>query len=175
MMICDLYSPQDIKKVRSELLISQKFRDALTLLPLEENKSVVDHAHDDKQLIRGVIHRNVNSALGRIENAFLRDLKWWYPCSLPVFLRAAADYLESESTKYRHPNFKDKLKTNFKKLPAGKQDDVIIALQGILGKEIKLGKNSKSRLEIFNSLVLDRGLGFDIINSTIQKYSQKED
>ena len=173
----DLYTSTDVKNIREKLLKEQHFKCAITGEALTKD-AILEHNHENLY-VRGVASRQANSALGVIENLWKRFLKWWYPDTLPNFLRKAANYIEKHSVepdkRFRHNSWLKAVKVSFKKLPAGKQDDVIIALQGILGKEVKTGKNSKSRLELFNSLALDRSLGFDIINSTIQKYSQKED
>lgn len=165
----DLYTIADVKRVRELLLKEQQGLDLLTKLEIPQGKAVMDHRHDDEQLVRGVLHRNVNSALGRFENSFLRDLSWWYPYSLPTFLRQAADYLELEDTRYRHNKWIDKVKTKFSALNAKQQDAVLESLGS------PKGNNSKQRKELFNKAVLDRNLGFKYIADVINKVKNQTD
>ena len=169
-----LYTPSDIKSFRENLIKKQKGIDPILKEPFKET-IVLDHSHIT-QHCRGALNRNSNAFEGLVFNAYKRCLAWLTDVPLSNILRSLADYLEQDySGNPYHNAWLKRVKIDFKKLPAKHQDSVTIDLQGILGKEAKVGKNSKSRLELFNSLVLDRNLGFDIINSTIQKYSRKED
>ena len=169
-----LYTPSDIKSFREHLIKKQKGIDPILKEPFKETV-VLDHSHVT-QHCRGALNRNCNAFEGLVFNAYKRCLAWLTDVPLSTILRNLADYLEKDySDNPYHSDWQKRVRIDFKKLPAGKQDGVTIALQEILGKEVKTGKNSKARLEIFNSLVLDRNLGFDIISSVIQKYSQKED
>lgn len=163
MITSDLYTPTDIKKVRELLLAEQDGKDKLTGIPIPLKSQVLDHAHDEQQFVRGVLHRNCNSALGRIENLWTRELSWWYPGTLSQFLRQAADYLELEVDKrYRHSNWQKKIKTNFNKLSARQQNDVLAHFGS------QLGSNPKQRKELFRSLVMQRELGYNKILSVIK-------
>lgn len=162
-MTIDLYTTKDTTRVRELLLEEQQGLDLLTGLEIPKGKSVLDHQHFDELFVRGVLHRNCNSALGRIENTFTRDLSWWYPYSLSEFLRQAAIYLEREpDTRYRHNSFQKKLKTLFNALSASQQNKVLLSLGSIEGS------NPAKRKELFSKIVLDRSKGFvyiaDVIN-----------
>ncbi len=162
-MTLDIYTPSDLKKVRELLLIEQEGKDLLTGLEIPQGKAVTDHRHDTECLVRGVLHRNCNSALGRIENTFLRDLSWWYPHSISEFLRLAAVYLEKgEDKRYRHNSFIKHLKVQFNKLTAKQQNQVLTVLGSTEGVNIK------NRKELFAKVVLQRELGYDKIRSVIQ-------
>ena len=161
-MTTDLFTTKDTTRVRELLYDEQQGLDLLTGLPLDKSKWVLDHRHDDEQFVRGVIHRSINAALGRIENTWLRDLAWWYPEDLPTFLRKTALYLERPTdTRYRHPNFQKKLKVEFNKLSASQQNKVL----ELLGSET--GSNPQKRKELFSKLVLTRSLGYEIISNVI--------
>lgn len=138
-----LRTPLEVRKIRLVLLKEQKNKDALTGLPLEPSDAVLDHCHKS-QYVRAVLHRQVNSSLGKLENVYTRSLAWWYPLSLPDFLRQSADYLEKQTDKrYLHPGWMKKLKTEFNKLnEAGKQKVL---------KELGLqqGNNSTERKKSF--------------------------
>ena len=165
-MTIDIYTPSDLKKIKELLLEEQEGKDSLTDLEIPQGKAVTDHRHDAECLVRGVLHRNCNSALGRIENTFMRDLSWWYPHSISVFLRKAADYLEKgEDTRYRHSSFIKYLKVQFNKLTAKQQNKVLTVLGSIEGG------NVKSRRDLFAKVVLDRNLGYNVIVETIEKES----
>lgn len=161
----DLYNVKDVQRIRELLLKEQNGLDLLTGLPIPEKKQVLDHRHDDEQFVRGVIHRNTNSALGRIENTWLRDLSWWYPFSLSEFLRKTADYLErTVDTRYRHPDAINKrLKTMFNSLNASQMKQV---LQHFDKPD---GKNLQERKKIFNEIVLDKSQSYDIIRNVINQ------
>lgn len=165
MTTSDLYTPTDIKKVRELLLVEQDGKDKLTGIPIPLKSQVLDHAHDEQQFVRGVLHRNCNSALGRIENLWTRELSWWYPGTLSQFLRQAADYLELEVDKrYRHVNWQKKVKVAFNKLSAKQQNDVL----QYFGSQP--GSNPKQRKELFRVLVMNRELGYDKLLSTIKEF-----
>lgn len=60
-----------IKAVREQMLKNQGGKCALTGLPLAPDKAVLDHCHKTGH-VRGVIHRGVNSLLGKLENNMAR-------------------------------------------------------------------------------------------------------
>lgn len=164
----DLYTTKDVEVVRKKLTEEQENCCAITGLEIPTKQHVLDHAHDDLQLVRGVLHRQVNSCIGSLENLHKRYLSYWYPGKLSDFLRQCAAYLEKEQdTRYRHPGWIKKVKTQFNQLNSKQQDKVLTDL----GYE--KGNNSKIRKEIFAKVVLDRTLGYDTIRSTI--FSAKEE
>lgn len=171
MRTIDLYSAKDIKECRKVLLEEQEGVCVITGLPIEKGQEILEHAHDSEMFVRGVASRQANSALGVIERAWTRYLKWWYPETLPVFLRKVADYIEKHTVnpdkRYRHNSFLAKLKTDFNKLNS-KQMKLVLENFGYTD-----GKNLKERKEKFAKIVLDRNLGFDTIRAVLLK--AKED
>lgn len=165
-MIEDLYTTKDVQRVREFLLKQQDNLDACTLLDMPHKQACCDHVHDDEQLVRGVLHRQVNSYIGKLENNYVRMLGWWYPNDLPTFLEQAADYLRRKPLPYRHPNWIAKIKTMFNSLNAKQQDQVLITL----GSQV--GKNSKERKELFAKVVLTRTLGYSIIKVVINQVKE---
>lgn len=161
----DLFTTKDTARVRELLYNEQKGLDLLTGLPLDKSKCVLDHRHDDEQFVRGVIHRSVNAALGRIENTWLRDLSWWYTEDLSTFLRKTADYLERPiDTRYRHPDaFNKKLKVSFNKLSASQMKEV---LKHFNKPE---GANLVERKKLFNEIILTKLYGYEIIRNVINQ------
>lgn len=145
----DLYNSADVRKVREFLLAEQDQLDALTGLKLDVKDAVLDHDHNT-QKVRAVIHRQVNAALGKIENIWARYLSYWYPGDLKSFMRQASHYLENnKETRWNHPQWIKNAKTEFAKLNASEQTK-------FLSQFNLSGKNTKERHECFRRLVLTR-------------------
>jgi len=162
-MTTDLYTPDDVRKLRILLLKEQQHACAITGVKLASTAGHLDHAHDSEQLVRGVLHPQANMLLGRLEGLVARFL-YFYPEGLPTFLRCCADYLERpKDTRWRHPGWMKKLGTEFNKLTAKQQDQVLVSL----GDEPQ--KNLALRKVKFKKLLLDRKLGYSRISEAINK------
>ena len=162
-MTVHLYNPKDVAKVRKELLVKQGRADALTGLVLLEEKAVLDHNHDT-QFVRAVVDRQVNAALGKLENVWRRYLSTWYPYSLSHFLRQCADYIEKKDNQnYVHPAWLKKVMTEFKKLPETKKTK-LLHTYGLCGPF----SNSKQRLAAFRKLLLSREVEFNAVSNMIE-------
>lgn len=126
-----------------------------------------DHNHNSEQLVRGTLHKQANMALGKLEGLWTRYLSYWYPGTLPEFLRASAAYSErteaNPDTRFRHPGWIKFCKTQFNKLSSKKMDEVLVELGSIPGK------NLAERKSKFAKIVLDRSLGYDTIKACIDK------
>jgi hypothetical protein len=158
----DLYTTKDVQQVREQLLLEQDGYDVLTLSKVLPKQACLDHNHNTL-LVRGVLNRQSNAALGKLEGVYTRYLKHWYHGSLSNFLRQAAEYLERpDDTRWRHPHFLKKLKTAFNKLPEGDKSKVLKDL----GYDD--GKNGKERKDIFSKVILDRSLGYEKINDILK-------
>lgn len=163
-MTIDLYNTADVKKVRELLTKEQDNKCAVTGLEIPVKQHVLDHAHDEDQLVRGVLHRQVNAFAGKAENAFTRLIAWWYPNDLPTLLRECADYLEKEpDTRYRHNGWIKKINTQFNKLKESQKDTVLITL----GKT--KGSNAAERKKLFQAAVLTKEFTYDTIRIIINK------
>lgn len=76
-------------------------------------------------------------------------------------------YLEQDYTSNPyHPSFLKKLKTEFNKLTARQQDQVLVELGSVKGS------NLKDRKEKFSKIVLDRNLGYCRIMEVINKVKE---
>jgi len=158
-----LYNPIDVKKVRDSLLMEQKGKDAVTSIEIPDKQAVLDHNHNT-QFVRAVLHRQVNAALGKLEGVYTRYLSWWYPRSLSEFLRECADYLEKpDDSRYLHPGWMKKIKTEFNKLPEGSKDNILVKL-----KQPK-GKNTAERKKLFAKAILTKKLEYAILLELISK------
>lgn len=150
-MTVDLYNTTDVKHVREQLTKEQNNKCLITGLDIAPKQHVLDHAHDDTQLVRGVLHRQVNAFLGKAENAYMRLMQWWYPNDLPTLMRECADYLErEEDTRYRHNGWLKKVNTAFNKLKESDKDKVL-ELMGL-----EKGKNATERKKLFQKGILTK-------------------
>ena len=158
-----LYTPTDVKKVRELLLKEQDGCDIMTGLPIPDNKACLDHDHGT-QFVRGVLHRQTNAALGKLEGIHTRYLSYWYTGTLPDFLRQAADYLEREDDlRYIHPGFIKRLSTDFNKLNEGSKR---AALKELGQPE---GGNGTERKKLFQKAVLTKEHSFDELKELIER------
>lgn len=165
-MTKELYNQSDVTHLREKLLVEQRYLDALTSLPIPDGQSVLDHNHDN-MYVRGVLHRQVNAALGKIENIWVRFLSYWYPGDLKSFLRQAAAYLEKPNdTRYYHPKWIAKAKTSFNKLTAPQQRKLLESY------ELQTASNPAGRKEQFRKLLLTKTVGFDRMMSSIMEVSK---
>ncbi len=161
-MTTDLYNTNDVKKVREQLTKEQDNKCAVTGLDIPAKQHVLDHAHDDTQFVRGVLHRQVNAFAGKAENAYIRLIAWWYPNDLPTLLRECADYLEKEPDgRYRHNGWLKKINTEFNKLKEVQKDTVLKSL------DQPSGKNATERKKLFQKALLTKNFSYDTIRSLI--------
>ncbi len=161
-MTTDLYNTNDVKKVREQLTKEQDNKCAVTGLDIPAKQHVLDHAHDDTQFVRGVLHRQVNAFAGKAENAYIRLIAWWYPNDLPTLLRECADYLEKQPDgRYRHNGWIKKINTEFNKLKEVQKDTVLKSL------DQPSGKNATERKKLFQKALLTKNFSYDTIRSLI--------
>lgn len=167
-MTKDLYNTKEVSEVRALLLHEQDNLDAATNFLLNPKDACLDHMHDDEQLVRAVLHRQVNAYVGKLENNYTRMISWWYPEDLPTFLEQCAEYLRAfpGDTRYRHPGWQKKIKTRFNKLSTGQMKQVLKAF------DQDVGKNLTERKKIFGKLVMDRSIGYNRLREVINKVEQ---
>ena len=170
MTTVDLYNTADVKKVREQLTKEQDNKCAVTGLDIPTKQHVLDHAHDDTQFVRGVLHRQVNAFAGKAENAYTRLIAWWYPNDLPTLLRECADYLEKQPDgRYRHNGWIKKVNTEFNKLKEAHKDVVLVALGQTKGK------NGAERKKLFQRAVLTREFTYDTIRALILELKERDE
>ena len=169
-MTIDLYNTTDVKKVRELLTKEQDNKCAVTGLDIPAKQHVLDHAHDETQFVRGVLHRQVNAFAGKAENAYTRLIAWWYPNDLPTLLRECADYLEKEPDgRYRHNGWIKKINTEFNKLKESHKDVVLVALGQTKGK------NGAERKKLFQKAVLTKQFSYDTIRALILELKERDE
>ncbi len=168
-MTIDLYNTTDVKHVREQLIKEQNNKCLVTGLDIPPKQHVLDHTHDDTQLVRGVLHRQVNAFLGKAENAYMRLMQWWYPNDLPALLRECADYLErEEDTRFRHNGWIKKVNTAFNKLKESDKDKVL-ELMGL-----EKGKNGAERKKLFQKGILTKNYDYDTIRTFIGEIANED-
>lgn len=163
-MSIHLYNTKEVAETRKKLYEEQGCIDKLTGLPLEYKDSVTDHDHKT-QYVRGIIHRQVNAVVGKVENMYIRYIKWWCTMPLPDLLRKIADYLElPQDKRYVHPNWVKACQSRFNSLDEKSKAAVL--------KDMALhdGKNGKERKEIFRKGLLSRRYTLTQIERILDAY-----
>lgn len=162
--IKSLRTSADVKTVRESLLKEQTNLDMITSLPIENGKAVLDHNHDT-HLVRAVLHRQTNAALGKIENLHKRYLAYWCDLPLPEFLRLCAKYLElNHKHPYYHPGWIREIKSKFNKLNAEKQKEFLLHY----GYHRDSTQNSEARKKALTKIVKVKD--YEELISSIRKY-----
>lgn len=158
-----LLNPKHVREVRESLHKEQGFKDALTGHDLHPKDAVCDHNHKT-QFVRGIIHRQANAVLGKIENLWTRYLKFWYNGTLPQFLRSCADYLEQgDDLRYLHPGWLEAIQTRFNTLNE-KQKTAVLAKLGQTD-----GKNSTERKTKFKAAIKDAAFTYAELQELIAR------
>lgn len=166
-MSISLRTASDVRKIRTSLLKLQKNNDQLTGANLLENNCVLDHDHNT-MLVRGVIHRQVNAFLGKVENSYTRYIKYWSNVDLPTLLRMCANYLEKNNNVqlvYYHPAWIKKAKINFNKLTADQQKSFLRNFN------IKSMQNPKERKNALVQVI--KQINYDQFKDYMKEYSEK--
>lgn len=163
-MTTDLYTQTDIKKTRDILLNDQKGLCLITKEPVV--KPCLDHAHDDTQLVRGVLSHGINIFLGQIENAYKRRVSWWCDIPLADLLLNVSEYLSTDNKKaseYRHPAWTKKVQTSFNKLSEGQKGKFLSLC------DLPDGKNGAERKRLFQDILKSRQYSFADITKKLQE------
>jgi len=159
----DLRTTKDIAETRKFLLEEQDNKDACLGIDLTGRRCVLDLAHNDTQFVRGVLDHEVNAFVGKIENSYLRHIRYWYKEeNLSNIMRKIADYIDKEDTRFRHPQWKKKLTTRFRKLKAESQTSILLLLKS------KCGSNATERIKDFEKVLSSES--FDVISGIIKTF-----
>ncbi len=157
----DLYTANDVKRVREKLYKEQGGLCKLSNFPITPKEAVLDHVHNDEQYVRGVLHRQCNQMEGRFSNAWKRYMAWWYPGKPSDFLRLLATYLDEDvPADYRHNAWIKKIHTLFNSLTEGQKESVLKQLN-------RTGSNGKQRKEEFKKAVLSRDYSYGYLRELI--------
>ena len=137
----------------------KEYRDAnkpisCPILDIKTKDWVLDHDHQTG-LVRGVISRQANSLLGKVENFFLKMCKGRKE-DLPNTLEAMAAYLEREALDVLHPVGLTQLTRKFgNSLTAAEQVTELKDL-GASDDDLASCKNQKQRKELFRKLTKNK-------------------
>lgn len=135
---------KDIKRLREKWLKKQDGKDAAYPL-LNIEIAALDHDHASG-LCRGVLDRDVNQFIGKIESNWKRFVKHKVT-DLPNLLRGIANYLENnmEVEEILHPkSVSDKVR-KFSRLNTKEQDDILIDM-GVQSASLNIKKADKTKL-----------------------------
>lgn len=166
-MTVDLYTTKDLKNVRDELKKEQGDCCKITGIPL--TRAVLDHAHDDRQLCRGVIESTMNVFLGVIERGYLRYIKHWCSIPLPELLRRIALYLEKtkDEDRYRHTFWLKKMQSKFNSLSEPLKRRVLRSL------DVGEGTNATQRKKAFEGVLKARTHTFEDIQKVLREVTKE--
>lgn len=120
------------------------------ILSIKTNDWVVDHDHQTG-MIRGVISRQANILLGKIENCYLRMCKGDKEF-LPVTLEALASYLDKSKTEYLHPVGAKQLANRFLRMKKAEQEQTLFELNAEKSV-VHSCTNAKERTSIYSSII----------------------
>lgn len=95
----------------------------ITKADMQDN--VLDHCHTTG-MVRGVLHRQSNAFLGKIENAWRRYCKKSSNVELATALRNMADYIEKEAGDVLHPVGATQLIAKFKAKNISKKREILL-------------------------------------------------
>lgn len=158
-----LCTPEDIRRVRDKLVIAQGGIDPITQSQIVTG--CLDHAHDETQQVRGVLSREINVLVGKIENCYTRNIKYWCSKDLPFLLRNIADYLEQKPLDIIHVGWKKRCYTAFNKLNSKGKDRTL----GEFGRLIVKPNDAKRKLEfkkLLSSRLITYGEFMEVINES---------
>ena len=120
------------------------------ILASKKDDWVVDHDHQTG-MVRGVISRQANSLLGKVENFYIRMCKGDKE-DLPGVLDAMATYLEQETLDVLHPVGLTQLTKKFKNSLTAAEQVVELKDLGATKKELESCSNEKQRCELYRKL-----------------------
>lgn len=120
------------------------------ILASKKDDWVLDHDHQTG-MVRGVISRQANSLLGKVENFYMRMCKGDKE-DLPGVLDAMAAYLEQETLDVLHPVGLTQLTKKFKNSLTAAEQVVELKDLGATKKELESCSNEKQRCELYRKL-----------------------
>jgi len=141
------YLSQDkVKKYREENAPKR-----CPILDIVTDDWVLDHDHDTG-MVRGVISRQANSLLGKVENFYFKMCKG-EKYFLPLTLEAMAKYLYEAKTKVLHPVGLTQLTKRFIRTLTSAEQTAELERIGASKKELEKCSNEKDRAKLFRKLI----------------------
>ena len=124
------------------------------ILDIKTDDWVLDHDHQTG-MVRGVISRQANSLLGKVENFFLRMCKGKKE-ELPNTLEAMAAYLEQETLDVLHPVGLVQLSKKFTSSLTAKEQELFLEGMGASSEQILDCTNAKERQKLYKQLTKEK-------------------
>jgi len=124
------------------------------ILDTKTNDWVLDHDHQTG-MVRGVLSRQANSLLGKVENFFLKMCRGRKE-DLPNTLEAMATYLEREEMDVLHPVGLTQLTRKFANSLTAAQQVTELKDLGASEGDLASCKNQKQRKELFRKLTKNK-------------------
>lgn len=112
---------------------------------------VVDHDHITGE-IRGVISREANTMLGKIENIY-RSICQGDPEQLPLVLLNIVEYLQKDASGILHPVGLRQLSSRFKRNLKMDEQEFTLKYLGAKKDELNCCKNVNDRTKLYRALV----------------------
>ena len=124
------------------------------ILDIKTDDWVLDHDHQNG-MVRGVISRQANSLLGKVENFYLKMCKGQKE-DLPNTLEAMAAYLEQETLDVLHPVGLTQLTKKFKYSLTAHEQALELKAIGARKKDIEKCSNQKQRTALYRELTKNK-------------------
>jgi len=124
------------------------------ILSIKTDDWVLDHDHQTG-MVRGVISRQANSLLGKVENFYFRMCKGDKEF-LPVTLEAMASYLDNYKTEVLHPVGLTQLTKKFRHSLTSDEQISKLEDMGASRDELEACTNQKHRTELFRKLTKNK-------------------
>jgi len=120
------------------------------ILDIATDDWVLDHDHDTG-MVRGVISRQANSLLGKVENFYFKMCKGQKDF-LPITLEAMAKYLYECKTEVLHPVGLTQLTKRFIRVLTSAEQTTELERIGASKEELEECSNEKDRAKLFRKL-----------------------
>lgn len=120
------------------------------ILDIRTDDWVLDHDHDTG-MVRGVLSRQANSLLGKVENFYFKMCKGQKEF-LPITLEAMAKYLDECETEVLHPVGLTQLTKRFSRDLTSSEQSAELERIGATQEDLDLCSNQKDRAKLFRKL-----------------------
>lgn len=149
-LICN---DKDLKQTREELLKLQQGKDLITKETVRN--PCLDHDHGINQQVRGVIGREVNVFLGKVENGYYRYIGYWSDIPLPDLLENMAEYIRRPNEEIVHKGWIDVSVRKFKSLAAVRQKYLLKIINSN-----NIGGNQDTRVKSLRKVLVSGSISY---------------
>ena len=139
---------RNVDEIRKVLLQQQLGICPIYQIPISGKDACVDHNHHDPWEVRGVLHRQSNAMLGKLERSYFRYIKPFTHLTLKEVLANMVEYLERKTIGNPiHPSALNEWVKPFKRLNA---DNKKMILKNF---GLNPGKNDRERVKSIRTLL----------------------